>query len=332
MNEIIKKHWFVMILSVFLFAFLIYFALDSSKTNVKGKKNQDGKDIIFSYEDHEYTADDLYDEVYKTLDIAAIIPLLELEVYKDALEVTPAMKADIKAQSENIILNLKNQYGEDWEFALERLLVQSGFTSKTNTKGLEEFLTIIEIRDSIEKQYVKDNPQVREKFEKAESPRLISHILIKMDDVKNPTKEELEKLEKAKAALSKEDAKFSEVAKEFSDDGSKDNGGSLGLVTKTSIQQFVENFQNQVYTVSENNTTEWFETEFGYHIIRVDADNLESLEKLNNYDYYKKLFEYDDHILLDITWDQINKQDIKFGSDDKLTNAIKDYYQPKEEN
>lgn len=331
MKEIIKKYWFVGIIAVFLFAGVFILAADSLKSDVTAKQTEDGQDVIFSYDGENYTADDMYQEVYDTLDIGAIIPVLELEVYRDAMEVSKAVKSDAKANSENIITSLKQEYGEDWEFALNRLLVQSGYVTKDGEEGLVDYLTIMESRNLIERNYIKENPETYKEFMEEKKPRMISHILVQMQDPENPTEEESKKLEEAKEALKAEDANFSTVASEYSDDGSAQNGGSLGLVTTDSIEQFVEEFREQVYKVDVDKTTDWFQTEYGYHIIKVDATTLEGFEKLNNYDFYNLIFEANPKVLLDITWQQIQKQDITFADNEELNEKITEHYTAKEE-
>ena len=331
MKDIMKKYCFVGVVGVFLFAGLIFMATDSLKTDVKAKQTEDGQDVVFSYDGKDYTADQMFDEVYETLGIGAIIPVLELEVYRDAMEVSKAIQTDAKTKTTNIINSLKQEYGEDWEFSLDRLLVQSGYITKTGAAGFEDYLTIMEVRQVIEKEYVKANPQSYKAYMEEQKPRLISHILIKMADTDNHTAEEQEKFDKAKAALSESGAVFSTVAAAHSDDGSAQNGGSLGLATTESIKQYVQEFQDQIYTVNKNETTEWFTTEYGYHIIRVDATDIESFEKLN-FDIFQTIFEANPKILLDITWDQIEKQGISFGKDEKLNAAIKEHYTAKEGN
>lgn len=331
-KEMLKKHWFVAILSIFFIFAIGFLASDALKNDISAKKTDDGKDVVFSYADKDYTADDLYDEIFETLDIGVIIPVLELEIYRDATEVSKAMRSDSEAQAKEIINSLKANYGEDWEKALNSFLIQSAYVSKTGEKGLVDYLIIMEIRNSIEKQYVIDNPEIYEDFKKEANPRLISHILVKMADPDNPTEEESKKLADVKAELAKENANFADVATKYSDDGSKENGGSLGIVTKESVKNFVQNFQDNVYTKDTNETTEWFKTEYGYHIIRVDATSLDDFIKLNNNDIFDLLFESNPKILLDITWNQVLKQDITFGDNEELNEAIKNHYQKQEEN
>ncbi|NLY62929.1 MAG: hypothetical protein GX074_03625 [Erysipelothrix sp.] len=330
-KEILKKYWFAIVIGFALTFGLIYFISDTLKNQVNGLKNADGQDVVFSYNEEQYTADQLYDEVYETLGIGAVLPVFELEVYKDSTEITKAMQSDAKTQADLIVANLKSQVGENWKEALDTILIQQGYLTSTGEKGLEEYLLIELSREAVERAYILDNKELYEKYMSEESPRLVSHILVKMADADNPTEEETAKLEAVKKALGETGAVFSDVASEYSDDGSKENGGSLGMVTKTSNEQFVPEFRDLTYTIGTGETTEWFKTDYGYHIIRIDATTIEEFMELDNYDIFNAIFEENPKLRLDITWDQIQAQKITFGDDETLNKEIKEHYTGKGE-
>lgn len=330
-KEMLKKYWFAGVIAIFLIAGLVYFTNDLMKDQVKGLKTDDGKDVVFTYDGQHYTADELYDEVYDGMDVGVILPLLELEIYRDADEVTKAMEEDAKANTEQLITNLKMQVGENWEKALDQLLIQEGYTAKKGEAGLLDLFTILEVRSKVERDYLLNHKELYEPFVEENEPRLVSHILVKMEDPDNPTEDETAKLEEVKEALAKEGAVFSDVAAQYSDDNSKENGGSLGMVTKESNEQFVENFKNKTYTLKTGETSEWFKTEYGYHIMKIDATTVEEFLELDNYSIFNEVFKADPKIKLAITWDQIEKQDIKFGEDEALNKALKEHYTGKGE-
>lgn len=334
-KEILKKYWFAGVIAIFLIAGLIYFTNDLMKDQVKGAKTDDGKDIVFKFDDKSYTSDEMFDELFSDVfegkDIGAILPILELEVYRNADEVTKAMEEDAKSNTTQLITNLKMQVGEGWERTLDQLLIQEGYMAQKGEAGLLDLFTILEVRSKIERDYILAHKELYEPYMEENEPRLISHILVKMEDPDNPTEEETKKMDEVKEALAKEGAIFSDVATQYSDDNSKEQGGSLGLVTKTSIEEYVEEFRNNVYTKKAGETTEWFKTEFGYHIIKVDATTMDGFMELNNYSIFTEIFKKDASIRLDITWEQIEKQELKFGEDEKLNQAIKDHYTGKGE-
>ncbi|MGL5693557.1 MAG: peptidylprolyl isomerase [Peptostreptococcaceae bacterium] len=98
-----------------------------------------------------------------------------------------------------------------------------------------------------------------------------SHILIKtIDDQKKPLsdKEKAEAKKKAEEALAKVNSgeEFSKIAKEYSQDGSSQNGGDLGFFSKG---EMVKPFEDAAFSMKAGEISDIVETEFGYHIIMV---------------------------------------------------------------
>lgn len=80
------------------------------------------------------------------------------------------------------------------------------------------------------------------------------------------TKEEAEKLaDSLLSVVRKDKSKFADLAKEFSDDGSKDNGGDLGTSTPG---RMVAPFNDFIFNNPEG-TIGLVETDFGYHVVEV---------------------------------------------------------------
>lgn len=100
-----------------------------------------------------------------------------------------------------------------------------------------------------------------------ESPeeRLASHILIETNE--NRTNDEaLAFAQKLKGEIDG-GAKFSDLAKEHSDDlGSKSDGGNLGYVATGTM---VTEFEEVLFAMTEGQVSDVVETEFGYHIIQL---------------------------------------------------------------
>ncbi|MGL5328912.1 MAG: peptidylprolyl isomerase [Peptostreptococcaceae bacterium] len=98
-----------------------------------------------------------------------------------------------------------------------------------------------------------------------------SHILIKtIDDQNKPLgdKEKAEAKKKAEEVLAKVKAgeEFSKLAKEYSQDGSAQNGGDLGFFGKG---QMVKPFEEAAFSMKVGEVSDIVETEYGYHIIKV---------------------------------------------------------------
>ena len=64
--------------------------------------------------------------------------------------------------------------------------------------------------------------------------------------------------------LSSSDADFAALAKQYSSDSTKNNGGDLGLVNRTSL---VKPFADVAFTLNEGVVSEPVKTQFGWHLI-----------------------------------------------------------------
>ncbi len=97
-----------------------------------------------------------------------------------------------------------------------------------------------------------------------------SHILFKVDDVKNEKakKEALTKAQKTLVELRAKPEDFGRLASSLSDCPSKSNQGSLGNFNKGDM---VKEFEEAAYALKVGDISEPVETQFGYHIIRRDA-------------------------------------------------------------
>lgn len=107
--------------------------------------------------------------------------------------------------------------------------------------------------------------------EKLASYMKVSHILIKFDtNIEN----EIQRDEACKKKIDEIYAKvkagedFAKLAKEYSEDGSKENGGSLGWVDAK--VNFVPEFKTAMTPLKAGEYTAPVKSQFGYHIIKMD--------------------------------------------------------------
>ena len=75
-------------------------------------------------------------------------------------------------------------------------------------------------------------------------------------------------------ALETED--FATVAKQYSEDGSAQDGGILGYFDNNNTT-YVDTFKETAKTVSEGEMSDVFVSEYGYHIIYCNTENLDEL-------------------------------------------------------
>lgn len=150
-------------------------------------------------------------------------------------------------------------------------------------KGMDELQIFFEnmiYRDRMSVDYVNQNMnEIYPTYAKEYLPRLVSHILVKVEDVDKPTKEEQEKLNSIRNRVLKGES-FATVAKEVSDDTSKEQGGSLGLMDKTT--NFVPTFLAAALSQKEGQIADWVKSEHGYHLILVDSTDPETIQKDSN--------------------------------------------------
>ena len=96
----------------------------------------------------------------------------------------------------------------------------------------------------------------------------VKHILILFEKVNSEiTKKTKHKKIKRILAELKEGKDFTEAAKEYSEDVSASMGGDVGFIVKG---QMVPEFEKAVYRLKEGEISDVVETEYGYHIIKVE--------------------------------------------------------------
>jgi peptidyl-prolyl cis-trans isomerase C len=129
----------------------------------------------------------------------------------------------------------------------------------------KEVISKIKVTEKDAQAYYDKNPDLFKSPEQVKA----RHILIQVP--KEATDEEKKKLkEKAAEVLTKVKAgeDFAKLAAESSDDpGTKSKGGELGLFSKGSM---VPAFEQVAFSLKPGEVSELVETEFGFHVIKVD--------------------------------------------------------------
>lgn len=275
MQDFFKRYWFILVVGVLFAVAIGYFALDQSKDVLKGK-SKDGKDVVFEINEELITADALYEKMVDEFGISAAFSLIERAVVEQKGELTEDIKSEAKIQAESTIANFKEYYKDDYENVLLQSLKSVGYEK---VEDLQNYFQHLIMLDELTVNYLFENEEKYVvPFLTSNKPRIISHILIAMDDPTKPTEEEQKRWDNAIAAL--ESGKtFQEVAKESSDDtASATNNGSLGYVDANT--EFVPEFLKAALALDQENTrSEWVKTDYGYHLIQLDTADLDDLKK-----------------------------------------------------
>lgn len=283
MLETIKKNWFAVIIALFLVVVTGFYINDQSKNTVKSKK-VDGKQVVFSIGKDNYFADDFQVKLDESLGDSALYQVFRRELLTN-IETSKDISTDAKLRAEQTITYIKQSEGAKGLEIMERDLIALGY------EGIDSLATYYEnelkYQDLITESFVAQYDAVfKEDFEK-NKPRLVSHILVNMEDPKNPTEAELEKVKKIEDELEK-GTSFADVANLYSDDKqSAEAGGSIGVVDAEA--SLVTPFLDAMLLLDKNETSEWIETEYGRHLILVEENEFEKL--LRNSEYFKLLEE-----------------------------------------
>lgn len=187
--------------------------------------------------------------------------------------------ADTKTTEQ--MTQIKQYFEQTGKDALDKQLKEFEITQD----DLKDYVkTSMIVLTSAEKQVTDD--QVKANYdEKAKAKALdvatVSHILVMLKDESG--KDLRTKDEALKRALEVKDkldkgGDFAALAKEYSDDGgSKDNGGKYA---DADPNQWVENFKNAALTLPLNKISEPVETEYGYHVMKVESRKTKTLDEM----------------------------------------------------
>ncbi len=272
MKEFLKQNWFVAVIALFFIGISIYYAYDQNKDNLPNKV-VDGKDVVFSVDDTNFTADELYDELYKTYGKSELF----LKFYMGVIDANVEETEELKSQINNAVTQTVSYYTNYYGYGLDYLNQLAKYYY-----GYPDFPSYVEYQIKAEKLYsgyIKEHAQeyVTEEFIAKHSPRVISYCLIKFDDPKNPTAEETSRLNAAQQAWTNEYSveKFAEFAMKYSEDASTaGDGGLLGYVDDNS--SLVDAFLKAALDLEEGQVSEWiFDENYGYFLIKCDSKNYE---------------------------------------------------------
>lgn len=313
---ILKKFWFVILVGCIFVGMAIYFAWDTNKDKLTAK-SVDGKDVIFTLADQNYTADSYYDTLFETKDannvkngIQVTFNDLEKLVVDQSIETTDAMKDKADKEAKKLLEQFQGQYGEEkGNTIIKNQLKQLGFDGGID--DLDDFnLFNIKREKLIQKHILKDKKVLKDI--KKDKPRVIEHILVKCKDPNNPTKKEKAKMDKIDKEL-KKGTDFSEVAKKYSDDpGTASKGGSLGVSFKDG--SLVKEFEDAAWKLKDGEvTTKWVKTSYGYHLIKCVSSDTDKIlkDKSAGQDILSKVMSKNPNYEKQVIWSEAKKRNVK---------------------
>lgn len=311
MIETLKKQWFVVLIAIIFIAFAVYSTYDSNKGKLPGKK-VDGKDAVATITDKTITADDLYKGFGTSNESGALFTKFQAAVVDKSIETND----EVKKYAETCVGSLQQQAQSDPSVGSN--LQAYGFEPSDYSGYCKLAGKSAVMQDT----YVSANIDTLfgPIYEKKNS-RVVSHILVKMVDAKNPTEEEKKKVKEVEDALAS-GTDFKEVAKKYSDDGSATNGGLLGYMDTDT--QYVESFKKQALGMKKGEVSGWVkesnESYNGWHIIKVDETDKKAIQESKE-DAVKAgvitaITTANPELAGQYLWEAAKKLDIKYANDD----------------
>ncbi len=320
MLDFLKKQWFIGLIGLLLVSTVVYFVYDQNKDNLPSK-SVDGKDIVFSVAGTDVSTDEVYGQLYQQAGIDVVYMLFERAVVHAALDTTDVMRTKAEVDIDGVKANFLDYYGETlYEEYLLDALKTMGYDSLDD---LEDYFVFTYKYQQLMNDYVDANlDTLYDAFAETYQPRVISHVLVMMDDPANPTAEETERFEAAKTAW-EDGLSFEEMVTTYSDDTSNNAlGGNLGYMDSTT--QFVTEFLDAALTLSEEGqVSEWVQTSYGYHLIRLDSMSIDTFKEYQ--EFYDAIINSDTSLTQTVLWDKAQEIGVDFGGNDELKAEILTY-------
>jgi len=240
----------------------------------------DGKEVIAVVNDYQILKEDFniqVEQVKKTLEangmnfsgkegeknLAEIKKTVLESMINDQLSLQQAEEKNITVTDEelkNSIKELETYYGG--EEALDKYLTEQGMNRADFEDLLKDQMIINKLYDEITAGISVTDEEAKKYFEENKSLFELTSPEIRASHILVDTEEEAQKI----LNEIKNGADFAELAKKYSKDPSKENGGDLGFFGKDVM---VEEFEKAAFDLEVGEVSEPVKTDFGYHIIKV---------------------------------------------------------------
>jgi len=240
----------------------------------KVPKLENGQEVVVSMKDEDIAVEELYEEVKNTYALSALINMVDAKLLEKKYPADKEEKEYVDAQLEQLEYSYKNSYYVNYYPTFKSFAV--AYFGVSDMNAVESLLGLQYKKELYTEDYARGlvTDKEIEKYYKDEVIGDIkaSHILIKADYKDDATTAEKEKaydeaLKKAKEVIAKlnKGEDFAKLAKEYSQDGTKDKGGDLDWFNKGTM---VDEFEEAVIKLEKGKyTKEPVKTQFGYHVI-----------------------------------------------------------------
>ena len=255
-------------------------------------KLENGEEAITTLKDNKkISVTDLYNKLKEQYGLESLMNVIDKMILEDKYS------GDIEAAKENAtntMNQLKESYGDNLLQAIQQ------YTNFNTLEEYEDSLYLNYLQNKAVKDYAKTNIKDSEvkKYYKDEikSDIKVSHILITVDYAEDASDDDKAKAEdgakktaeeiinKLNSASDKNQA-FSDLAKEYSKDGStKDDGGNLGFINTNTLGDAYKNMVDSAYNLKDGEYSKSpIKSELGYHIVlRTETKEKASLDEVRD--------------------------------------------------
>ncbi len=266
MKKFLKENWFVAVIACIFIVMTIVVTVDQHKDDITGK-TVDGQDVIFSIDDTDYTADELYESLYYDYGKAMLTEKIMDAILDEFVETTD----EIEEEADYYVSYYTSYYYYYGGITyLNELAVSYGYDT-----FYDYMLYSIKSRE-LSTEYISEriDEYVTDEFIETYQPRMVSYVLISFEDADESTADEIERYEAAVAAWESDEYSadnFDEFAIAYSEDSSTaSSGGVFGyLDTESSV---VEEFLEAALALEEGEVSDWIYSEdYGYFLIKCDS-------------------------------------------------------------
>lgn len=247
---------------------------------------ENGQEAVMTSKAGDISVDDLYEEVKNKYALNALINMIDYKLLEEKYPESDEEKDYIKSQLEQLEYSFENSYYVQYYANFKSFA--KDYYGVSSMDAVEEIISLQYKKNLYTEDYAKTLVTDKE-IEKYYKDTVIgdikaSHILIKADYAENASEADINKayedaLKKANEVLTKlkNGEKFEDLAKTYSQDGTKDDGGNLGWFNRG---EMVSEFEEAAIKLEKGKyTTSPVKTKFGYHIIlKTDQKDKPKLE------------------------------------------------------
>lgn len=200
-------------------------------------------EAVVEMEAGDITKDDFYQALVDRHGEQVLQELVTKEVLANKYEVT-------EEQVDEEVQKTKDQLGDQFEQALQAqgLSDEETYRNIVHLSLLQEAAIAEDIEipeEDIKKRHEENNTEIK-----------AQHILVEDEETANEVKKKLD-----------EGGDFAELAKEYSTDGSAEQGGDLGYFSKGKM---VPEFEETAFGMEPGEVSDPVQSQFGFHIIKVN--------------------------------------------------------------